>query len=85
MNIKLAWVVDPVKKHPSVSLTNLVISIVCVVVTGFLKVFNKIEDTSFFMEYFSVSSLLYFGRNLNIGGKSYTMENINNGENNEKP
>lgn len=83
MKINLPWVVDPVKKQPSVSLTNFVISMLSVIVVGWLKVTGKVNDTSIFLEYFGISCALYFGRNLSISGRQYQVEDIKE-ENNVK-
>lgn len=71
MKIKLAWIVDPATKKESVSLTNLSLSILLVLTATGLNLAGLTKDTSIALDYFAVSAALYFGRRLNIAGKSY--------------
>jgi hypothetical protein len=82
MKINLAWIVDPKDKKPSVALTNLVISIVFLLVVGVLNVMGKIQDTGIVMEYFGISAALYFGRRLSFGNKDYSAESEQSSESN---
>jgi len=76
MRIKLAWVEDPKTKKQSVSLTNFVVAAMALLTVGGLNVAGVVKDTSIFLEYFTVSAVLYFGRNLNIGGKQYDIGQV---------
>lgn len=71
MKLKLAWVEDPETKKPSVSLTNFCLSVLFLLVVGSLQVAGKIHDTGLSVEYFGLSCALYFGRKLNLNGKTY--------------
>ncbi len=76
MKIKLAWIIDPAKRRESVSLTNFVLSVICLIVFGTLHVTGKLKnDASFFIEYFGISSALFFGNGLNIGGRRFSVNN----------
>lgn len=72
--IKLAYIQDPISKLPSVSLTNLVISLIFLLVAGGLDLAGKVKGTSIALEYFGVSAALYFSRRININGKGFTAE-----------
>ena len=75
MKIKLAWIVDPFKKRESVSLTNFVLSVICIIIFGTLHVTGKLkQEPSFFIEYFGISAALFFGHSLNIGGRVFTVD-----------
>lgn len=74
MKLRLPWVSDPSTNKASVSLTNLVISILLLVVVTILHVLGKVKDTSIVMEYFGISSALYFSRRLNIKNNAYSSE-----------
>jgi hypothetical protein len=76
--IKLAYIQDPITKQPSVSLTNLVISLVFLLVAGGLDLAGKVKGTSIALEYFGVSAALYFSRRINVNGKSFTAEREEN-------
>lgn len=78
MQIKLPFVLDPLTKKPSVSLTNLVISTVFLLVAAGLDLSGKVEDTSIALEYFGVSSALYFSRRISINGREFTSESDKN-------
>jgi hypothetical protein len=73
---------DPKDGKPSVSLTNLVISITYLVVMGVLQALGKVQDSGMAMEYFGISSALYFGRRVQFKGKTYDT-NINEEEKEE--
>lgn len=62
MRIKMPWIVDPVNNKPSVSLTNLVVSILFLLVAGSLDLAGRVKNPSIAWEYFATSSVLYFGR-----------------------
>lgn len=68
MNLNLAWVVDPKEKEPSVSLTNFVLSTVFLLTMGTLQVTGVVESTGVAVEYFAISSALYFGRRIQFNG-----------------
>lgn len=76
--IVLAWVQDPVTKLPSVSLSNLILSILFVIV-GILSnyfVFLKGVNASLCFDYFMISAGLYFGRKISFGSKSVTNDKV---------
>lgn len=72
--VKLAFIQDPITKLPSVSLTNLVISILFLLVAAGLDLAGEVKGTSIALEYFGVSSALYFSRRINVNGRSFTAE-----------
>jgi len=74
MKVNLAWVVDPKDNKPSVSLTNLCISILFLVVAGILNLAGVIKETGIVVEYFGVSAALYFGRKISFAGKDFAPE-----------
>lgn len=74
MQLKLPFIQDPITKKPSVSLTNLVISILFLLVAGALDLAGKVKGTSVALEYFGVSSALYFSRRINLNGRSFSSE-----------
>jgi len=78
MQIKLPFVLDPATKKPSVSLTNLMISTVFLLVAAGLDLSGKVKDTSIALEYFGVSSALYFSRRISINGREFTSESDKN-------
>ena len=74
MRLRLPFIEDPISKKPSVSLTNLIISIVLLLVATGLDLAGKVKGTSIALEYFGVSSALYFSRRINLNGRSFTAE-----------
>lgn len=74
MKLKLPFVQDPISKVPSVSLTNLVLSIVFLLIAAGLDLSGKVKGTSIALEYFGVSSALYFSRRINLNGRSFAAE-----------
>lgn len=72
MKLKFPWVIDPNTKLPSVSLTNLFIATLFLIVAASLHLAGKVETTSIAIEYFGISSALYFGRRINIGKKEFS-------------
>lgn len=74
MKLKIPFVQDPITKVPSVSLTNLVISILFLLVAASLDLAGKVKGTSIALEYFGVSSALYFSRRINLNGRSFSAE-----------
>lgn len=68
------WLNDPKDKVPSVSLTLLVVSfiLVCTLVT--LDALGKVKSTSVSMEIFGFCVANYFGRRLNLNGKTFSVE-----------
>lgn len=66
MNISLAWILDPSTNKPSVSLTNLVISIAFLLTMSVLQALGKVQEVGSAMEYFGISSALYFSRRVNF-------------------
>lgn len=68
------FVVDPTTGNKSVSLTLLVAGFVLVVAAGGLQVAGVVSSTGPFTELFYSASALYFGRRLNISGKSFSSE-----------
>lgn len=79
MKLKLAFIQDPITKLPSVSLTNLVISIVFLLIAASLDLTGKVKGTSIALEYFGVSSALYFSRRINVNGRNFTAEREDEG------
>ena len=79
MKLKLAFIQDPITKLPSVSLSNLVISILFLLVAASLDLAGKVKGTSIALEYFGVSSALYFSRRINVNGRSFTAEREDKG------
>lgn len=63
MNI---FIIDPKNKVPSVSLTLLIVSFICLLVGDFLEMFEKVKTTSNLMELMVLTVSLYFGRRLNF-------------------
>jgi len=80
MKVNLPFVVDPLTDKPSVSLTNLVISVLFLLVASGLDLAGKVKDTSSAVEYFGISSALYFGRRININGRDFSSESENDNE-----
>jgi hypothetical protein len=74
MQLKLPFVQDPITKKASVSLTNLVISTLFLLVAASLDLLGKVKDTSIALEYFGVSSALYFSRRINVNGREFSSE-----------
>ena len=76
--IVLAWVQDPVTKLPSVSLSNLILSILLVLIGIFSNyfVFLKGVNADLCFNYFMVSAGLYFGRKISFGSKSTTNDKV---------
>lgn len=74
MNIKLAWVVDPKTKETSVSLTNLVLSVLMLVTTHVLAITDKVKNNGLAEQYFWGSAALYFGRRFSIKGQEFNAE-----------
>jgi hypothetical protein len=74
MKLRLPFIQDPITKQPSVSLTNLVVSIILLLVATGLDLAGKVKGTSIVLEYFGVSSALYFSRRININGREFTSE-----------
>lgn len=72
--MKLPVFKDPKDGGPSVSLTILVVSFICVLVAGTLHMFDKVSSTSLFSEVFYSAAALYFGRRIGIGGKVFSSE-----------
>lgn len=73
---------DPKTGEPSVSLTILWISVVYLLTMGVLQAIGKIEETNVALEFFGVSSALYFGRRVNIGSRNFGADvQSNDGEN----
>lgn len=72
--MNLIWVNDPKDSKPSVSLSNLVVSIVYLLAMGVLQALGKVQDSGMAMEYFGISSALYFGRRVQFGGKSFNTD-----------
>jgi len=70
MRINFPWIIDPKTKAGSVSLTNLMISILFLLVAGSLNLAGLTANTSLAVEYFTASAALYFGRNLNLSKPS---------------
>jgi hypothetical protein len=74
MQLKLPFIQDPITKKPSVSLTNLAISILFLLVAASLDLAGKVKNTSVALEYFGVSSALYFSRRINLNGREFSSE-----------
>lgn len=74
MKLKLPTFQDPLTKQPSVSLTNLVVSILLLLIATGLDLAGKVKGTSIVLEYFGVSSALYFSRRININGREFSSE-----------
>jgi hypothetical protein len=74
MKLKIPFVQDPITKTPSVSLSNLVISVLFLLVAASLDLAGKVKGTSIALEYFGVSSALYFSRRINLNGRSFSAE-----------
>lgn len=67
--IPLIWVIDPIKKTPSVSLTLMLISFGMVVTALIGKMNGNLEiDIAQSKELFALTALLYFGRTLTKTG-----------------
>lgn len=66
---------DPKDGKPSVSLTVLWLSIAYLLTLGVLQAMGKVNDTGVAMEFFGISSALYFGRRVSFGGKDYSANN----------
>ena len=82
MKISLPFILDPISKKPSVSLTNLIVSILFLLVAAALDLAGKVRDTSVALEYFGISSALYFSRRVTINGRSFSSESEKNKEEN---
>jgi len=74
MKLKLPFVQDPITKLPSVSLSNLVISILFLLIAAGLDLAGKVKGTSIALEYFGVSAALYFSRRINVNGRDFSAE-----------
>lgn len=81
MRINLPFFVDPITKRPSVSLTNLFISILFLLVAATLDLMGKVKGTSIAIEYFGISSALYFSRRIKINGREFSSESDKTSEN----
>ena len=73
-NLNLPFVVDPKTKDASVSLTLLTVSFIAAMTAAWMHMFNKIDDTSIIIEIFYASCGLYFGRKININGKTFSSD-----------
>jgi hypothetical protein len=83
---RIPTIIDPKTKQPSVSLTNLVISILLLITNLVLNMILDKKVSSEILDYFYASCMLYFGRRFNIPFlNKRNMDNniINQGENNE--
>lgn len=74
--LSLMWVRDPITKLPSVSLSNLLLSIVFVVLSILSNYFSCLKglDGNLALNYFLASAALYFGRKISIGSKTASSE-----------
>jgi hypothetical protein len=68
------WVIDPVTKEPSVSLTILTVAFTAVVVAGAFEMTGVVKSTSIFLELFFSSAALYFGRRFSFKGQNFSSE-----------
>lgn len=73
MGMKL-WVTDPTTGQKSVSLTMLLVAVICAVTAGGLQMFGLVETTSLFSEFMYSCVALYFGRRFQVNGKSFNSE-----------
>ena len=65
---------DPKTGQYSVSLTILWISVVFLITMGVLQALGKVQDINMSMEFFGISSGLYFGRRVNFSKDSAQVE-----------
>jgi hypothetical protein len=70
------WIEDPVTKQLSVSLTLAVFCTVIIVGVGFLNIYGKVGSLGPFENMFWSSWALYLGRRLNINGKTYSSDQV---------
>lgn len=70
------WFHDPVTKKYSVSLTILIYSGLFTLIANALLMAGKVSTVGSATEIFYSSVALYFGRRLNIGGKSFTADAV---------
>jgi len=68
---------DPKNGQYSVSLTILWISVVYLLTMGVLQALGKVQDVNVAMEFFGISSGLYFGRRVNFTKDSAQVESSN--------
>lgn len=74
------YALDPKNGQKSVSLTILWVSVIYLMAAGVLQALGKIPDTTMAMEFFGISSGLYFGRRVNFkSGDSVEQSNQSNG------
>lgn len=71
---------DPKDNTPSVSLTILWISVVYLLTLGVLQVLGKVTETGIAMEFFGMSSALYFGRRVQFTKGSANLQTDNTQE-----
>lgn len=83
---RIPTIIDPKTKQPSVSLTNLVISILLLVTNLVLNMILDKKVSSEILDYFYASCVLYFGRRFNIPflNKGNINNTINQGEENNE-
>lgn len=74
MKLNLPFIQDPITKLPSVSLTNLIISILFLLTAAGLDLAGKVKGTSIALEYFGVSAALYFSRRISVNGREMSAE-----------
>ena len=75
MDLKKLWILDPEHSNRlSVSLTIMVVSILILVITGILQIFDLVKTTGPFMEFTYSSMALYFGRKLSSKGNIFSAE-----------
>lgn len=73
---------DPKTGEKSVSLTILWISVIYLISMGVLQALGKVGDTGMAMEFFGVSSGLYFGRRIDFNKTTKTSsveQDVSNG------
>jgi hypothetical protein len=83
---RIPTIIDPKTKQPSISLTNLVISILLLVTNLVLNMILDTKVSSEILDYFYASCMLYFGRRFSIpflNKRNMDTNTINQGENNE--
>jgi hypothetical protein len=76
--ISLVWIQDPISKLPSVSLSNLVLSIILVDIGLFSNYFTIFKGISFSdcFSYFIASVSFYTARKFSFGSKTANSEKV---------
>lgn len=70
--MKLKYFIDPKTDKESVSLTLMMASFLILVVLSTLKALEHVDSVGAFQELFYATAALYFGRRVQVNGKSFS-------------